>query len=89
MLNEHCRIPLLYAASSGHEGVVKILGERDDANLDKLDKRCRTLLLCAASDGYEGVAKIPLEQNDVNPEKPDKHSQTPLWGIAETPIEWL
>ena len=68
---------------------MKILGERDDANLDKLDKRCRTLLLCAASDGYEGVAKIPLEQNDVNPEKPDKHSQTPLWGIAETPIEWL
>jgi len=37
------RIPLRWAASSGHEGVVRIMLDRNDVDLKKADKEGRTL----------------------------------------------
>ena len=48
--------PLLWAARRGHEGVVKILLERGDANPDLADSRWNeTPLEWAAQLGHEGV----------------------------------
>jgi len=70
--------PLVWAAWSGHEGVLKILLGRDDVNPDKPGFLEQTPLFWAARRGYEGVVKILLKRDDVNSNKPDNQGQTPL-----------
>ena len=70
--------PLVWAAWSGHEGVVKILLRRDDVNPDNSGRDMHTPLSSAASYGHEGVVKILLRRDDVNPERPGFLKQTPL-----------
>ena len=74
--------PLMWAALSGHEGVVEILLGRDYANPDKSGRHGETALWCAAARGHEGVVKILLGRGDVNPEKPGLFGATPLHGAA-------
>jgi len=71
-------ILLLYAASKGHKGVVKILGERDQVTPDTADTCSLAPLSNAAEDRHEGVGKIVLEQDDVNPHRSSRCSQTLL-----------
>ena len=57
---------------------MRLLLEREEVNLDKLDSRGRTPLSYAAGSGYEGVVKLLLEWEEVDPDKPDHDGQTPL-----------
>jgi len=75
--------PLVWAAWSGHEGVVKILLGRDDVNPDNSGRNRHTPLSSAAENGHEGVVKILLRRDDVNPEKPGFLEQTPLCWAAQ------
>ena len=60
--------PLIWAAVRGHEGVVKILLERGDVNLDQGDSIFnKTPLMWAADLGHEGTVKVFLERGVVNP----------------------
>jgi len=74
--------PLVWAAWSGHEGVVKILLGRDDVNPNNSGIDMHTPLSSAASYGHEGVVKILLGRDDINPEKPGFHELTPLCWAA-------
>ena len=59
---------LTWAAEKGHEGVVKMLLERDDINPDQADADWgSTPLIWAANHEHEGVVKLLLEREDVNP----------------------
>jgi len=56
---------------NGHEGVIKMLLERQDVNPDHPDTfNGRTPLLWAAKNGHEGVVKMLLER-EVNPNRGD------------------
>jgi len=70
--------PLVWAASNGHQEVVKILLGRADVNPNNSDMSGRTPLLRAAMNGHEEVVKMLLRRDDVNPNKPDTIGQTPL-----------
>jgi len=74
--------PLSWAAQNGHEGVVKILLERNDVNPDAR-RFGHTPLSWAAENGHERVVKILLERNDVNPDTPGRFGQTPLSWAAQ------
>jgi len=74
--------PLVWAAWSGHEGVVKILLGRDDVNPNNSGRNKHTPLSSATSYGHEGVVKILLGRDDVNPDKPGFLEQTPLCWAA-------
>ena len=68
--------PLMWAAIRGHEGVVKMLLERGDVNLDLADKRLgRTALNWAARQGHEGVVMVFLECPRDN-----LSQETPVYG---------
>ena len=73
---------LILAAERGHEGVVKMLLEREDIDPDQADsKRGQTPLVWAAQNGHHGVVKMLLEREDVNPDHIDTK-----WG--RTPLAW-
>ena len=63
-----------------HEGVAKMLLEREDVNLIQADSEYGlTPLLWAIWNGYEGVVKMLLEREDINPNLADaEYDQTPL-----------
>ena len=63
-------MPLSWAAKGGHEAVVKMLLEQDDANPNIADRHGETPLLISARGGYEGLVKLLLERNNVNPKFP-------------------
>jgi len=75
---------LAWASRNGHEGVVKLLLEREEVNPDKPDDLDRTPLSYAASGGYEGVVKLLLEREEVNSDKPDDGGRTPLSYAAQS-----
>jgi len=73
---------IAWAARRGHEGVVRMLLERNDVNPDKADKWTRTPLARAAKNGNEGVVRMLLKENDVSPDTADKWSRRPLsWAL--------
>ena len=81
----HGNTAISWAARRGHEGVVKILLERNDINPDTADNGYgRTPLSRAAENGHEGVVRMLLERNDVNSNTPGtEYGQTPLSRAAE------
>ena len=80
----HGRSPLSFAASSGHEAVVRLLLERVDVDADSKDKDGRTPLLRAAESGHEAVARLLLERVDVDADSKDQLGRTPLsWAAAK------
>ena len=77
------RTPLMWAAESGHEGVVKLLLDRKEVDPDLSDHYGRTSLVCAAGGGHEGIVKLLLGREEVNSDSRDDRGQTPLWCAAE------
>ena len=69
---------LIWAAGRGHEGVVRILLEREDLNPNQADNYGQTPLSWAAENGHEEVAKMLLQREDVDPNQADKYRRTPL-----------
>jgi len=76
---------LILAAERGHEGVVKMLLEREDVNPDQADsEHSQTPLVWAAQNGHDGVVKALLGREDVNPNHIDTvYGQTPLSWAAD------
>jgi len=73
---------LTWAATRGHDGVVKRLLERKDVIPDQPGtKYGRTPLSWAAGWGHEGIVKMLLERKDVN------HNQT-ITKSGQTPLSW-
>ena len=72
--------PLSFAAQNGHEGVVKLLLEREDIKPDTPDTIYgRTPIFWAARGGHERIVKLLLGRKDVNPDTPDPmYGWTPL-----------
>ena len=74
-----------WAARRGCEGVVKMLLDRGDVNLNQgATDRGETALTWAALYGHEGAVGMLLESEDVNPHQVDaKYGGTPLlWAAA-------
>ena len=70
---------LTWAAKNGHEGVVRVLLEREDFNPDQADTDYdRTPLSWAAGMGYGGVVNVLLGRKDVDPNRVDSSGRTPL-----------
>ena len=74
--------PLVWAASNGHEGVVKILLTRDGVNPGKVTSYNETPLWWAAYNEHEGIVKILLGRDDTDPDKPNADGESPLWSAA-------
>ena len=76
---------LTWAAIRGHGGVVKMLLEREDVNLNQEDTKYGwTPLLWATWKGHSAVVRMLLERGDVNPNQADaKSGWTPLLWAAE------
>ena len=69
-----------WAASNGHEAVVKLLLARDNINLNPANM-CPLLL--AAARGHAGVVKLLLARDDVDPNLTDSSGITSLSLAAE------
>ncbi|KAJ5995406.1 hypothetical protein N7481_002383 [Penicillium waksmanii] len=72
------RTPLISAARSGHEGIVKILLARDDVDPEKPSKSGRTPFCWAAVKGHVGVMKLLLETGKVDVNSQTDDLATPL-----------
>jgi len=74
--------PLTWAAGNGHEGVVKLLLEREDVDPNLPNRDGDTPLGCAAITGYDGVVKLLLERLNVDPNHQCMNGLTPLGWAA-------
>ena len=70
--------PLMWAARTGHDGVVKLLLGRRDVDTNRRDNYKRTALSLAAQNGHDGVVEMLLGGEDIRPNQPDNYSRTPL-----------
>ena len=70
--------PLSWAVRNRHEGVVKLLLERDDVDPNLPGISDLTPLGWAAAIGHEGVVKLLLERENVDPNRPGMDNRTPL-----------
>jgi len=78
------RTPLSWAASQGHEAVVRLLTRRDDVEADAKDEFGQTPLSLAAERGHEAVVRLLVERDDVEADSKDKGDWTPLcWAASE------
>ncbi|KFY30332.1 hypothetical protein V493_01980, partial [Pseudogymnoascus sp. VKM F-4281 (FW-2241)] len=76
--------PLSWAATRGHEAVVKLLVERDDVVSDSKGLSGQTPLSKAAASGHEAVVKLLVERDDVVADsKGCFDGRTPLSRAAE------
>jgi len=88
--------PLSWAAENGHERVVEVLLERNDANPELADKNGRAPLSWASQNGHEGVVNLLLEwrgtfpnlrmdgSTDLTPNKPSESSEPPYKRIRRS-----
>ena len=67
-----------WAASEGHEAVVKILLARDDIDVNVIDLSHQTPLLKAASNGHDTVVKLLLAKQNIDLNFQDINIHTPL-----------
>ena len=76
---------LALAAIGGHEGLIKMLSEREDVNPSQADtKYGQTPLSWAAEKGHARVVRMLLEREDVDPNRGNIFSgQTPLASAAK------
>ena len=75
--------PFIWGAMNGHEGVIRLLLEREDVDPDHHNKDGHAALAHAVFEGHEGVVKLLLEREDVDPNRPDENNITPLhWAAA-------
>ena len=75
--------PLSWAATYGHEAVVKLLLARNDVEADSRDENGRSPLSWAAMEGHEAVVKLLLARNDVEADPQDNTGRSPLSYAAE------
>ena len=59
------RSPLIYAAISGHDGVVKLLLSTNQVNADMKDNEGWTPLRYATKNGHDAVVKLLLATSQV------------------------
>jgi ankyrin repeat protein len=77
------RTPLSWAASHGHQAIVKLLLEKN-ANIETKDTECnQTPLSWAARSGHEAIVKLLLEKNANIETKDTEYDRTPLSWAAE------
>ena len=76
------RTPLWEAASLEHEGIVRLLIDRDDINPNSKDSRGITPLSIAVKCGHVAVSKLLLEREDVDANSKDYFGETPLFAAA-------
>ena len=76
------KTPLNWATWKEHEGVVKMLLERDYINPDKPNNEGQTPLWCAAANRHEGVVEILLGRDNANSDKPANDGYIPLLWAA-------
>jgi hypothetical protein len=77
------RTPLLWAADSGHEAVVKLLLETGKAEADLKDEFGRTPLWWASEKGDEAAVKLLLGTGKVKADSKGPGNHTPLsWAIV-------
>ena len=69
--------PLHYAASGGHEEVVKLLLQQG-ASVNTFNAQGLTPLFLASRDGHEGVVELLSSQQETNLESGDAEAHTPL-----------
>ncbi|KAF4345639.1 hypothetical protein FBEOM_404 [Fusarium beomiforme] len=72
------RTALSYAAEKGHEGVVKLLLDKVDLDIDSNDKCDRTPLWWAATRGHEVIVKLLLDTGKVDVDAQDQKGRSPL-----------
>ncbi|KAL8402397.1 hypothetical protein RB596_008966 [Gaeumannomyces avenae] len=72
------RTPLSYAASAGHEAVVKLLLGTGIVDVDSMDRGGLTPLSRAAFSGHEAVVKLLLATGTPNVDSMDQYGRAPL-----------
>ena len=77
------RVALHYAASNGHEDIVRLLCTVRRVKVDRRDINSCTSLCLAAKKDHEAVVKLLLDSGKVDPDAKDKYGQTPLRWAAK------
>ncbi|KAI9666582.1 MAG: hypothetical protein M1821_004518 [Bathelium mastoideum] len=84
-MNEDGRTPLSWAAECGHQGIVQLLLEMSQVDVDSKDtEEGRTPLSWATENGHEGIVQLLLKTGQVDVDSKDtKDGRTPLSWAAE------
>ncbi|KAJ5685122.1 hypothetical protein N7536_007741 [Penicillium majusculum] len=70
---------LSWAATKGHEDVVRLLLDQDGVDSESRDCRGRTPLFYAAENGHQAIVKILLSKEATNSGSADNSGRTPLF----------
>lgn len=82
-LDNHLPQPLLQAAENGDEAAVRLLLERDGANLNITSSNAQTALSGAAWNGHNAGVQLLLEQDGIDPESKCLYGRMPLTWAAD------
>jgi ankyrin repeat protein len=86
---ERFRTPLMLAAETGQERMVKMLLAIDGVDLNLKDRRGRTALAFAVAENQEVVVKILLANGKVDPNTADENGWTPIIRANERGYETI
>jgi len=78
LIDQRGRTPLSWAASRGHEAIVRLLVGRVDVDADSKDHDGGTPLSWAAENGHEAIVRLLVGREDVEADSKDKYGRTPL-----------